>query len=628
MDNNQNFSPEQREVLKPNQPKSVDNQKPTDNPDIRMSLSLEGEQPSKKGTPLSALHFEGHKEDIVPVKKMPVAKEVTEKEELVKQKRTTLKTRIVLIAVMSALVIIAAALIIILPNVFKEEKQTVRLVNEKGDYVFSYVRDYTGRSIAGELEAMAAGTVENEWNVEKGTDGKTAYTFNLDGVKIEERPFIFKEIPAEEIKSVTVTNKGGTFRIYDYEGAYMIEGAESNLYNDRSISSLIFQSRYMLSQQYIENPGKLSDYGLDGSNCLATVTVTEKNGKSQKIIVGNPIYSGTGIAGYYIKHADKDYVYVMDSGVEIFMCGIREYLSPVVIKPIEEHQRNYIEKFAIAKGGIPFFACRILEADEQKGVYANQLHRMTYPEPEFVLSTDKLYSMFYQVGALSGALVMEYGVSTAENKDEIMEKYGLVNAVANISFSHAGTNYEITVGKLEQLYGTYCYYVYSSYQDTIVAVPAEKLSFLQYDLKDFYQPNVFQYNINEIASVDVSYDGNSYKYKLEGTGKELKVTETNSKKIMDTDSFRQFYISLMNITIGGYSSLEGFTGDELLHELTFTVHFKNGEQLIYEFYSESTTNCYMIADGKGGFKTSRRLVTAIKENSDKLMAGEKIENYF
>ena len=41
-----------------------------------------------------------------------------------------------------------------------------------------------------------------------------------------------------------------------------------------------------------------------------------------------------------------------------------------------------------------------------------------------------------------------------------------------------------------------------------------------------------------------------------------------------------------------------------------------------------TTGTGGTDDGKGGFKTNRRLVTAIKDNSDKLISGEKIESYF
>jgi hypothetical protein len=84
----------------------------------------------------------------------------------------------------------------------------------------------------------------------------------------------------------------------------------------------------------------------------------------------------------------------------------------------------------------------------------------------------------------------------------------------------------------------------------------------------------------------------------------------------------------MNVTIGGYSALEGASYDTLKHELTYTVTFNEGSKLVYEFFSESTMSCYMFADGKGGFKTDRKWIDKIIENSDKLVKGENIDSAF
>jgi len=168
--------------------------------------------------------------------------------------------------------------------------------------------------------------------------------------------------------------------------------------------------------------------------------------------------------------------------------------------------------------------------------------------------------------------------------------------------------------------------VYSEYQDTIVLVPASSMTFLDYELVDLYQTNIFQYNINEIASVDVTYADKNYSYKLEGEGKELKVSEANTLRAIDTTSFRQFYISLLNVTIGGYSTVEGEDVEKLRHELTYKVTLKDGSELVYEFYSESTMSCYMKVDGKGGFKTDRKWIDTITKYSDMLIKGESIES--
>lgn len=66
-------------VFKPNQIKSIDNQNPTDNPDIRRSLSKQGEQTSSFGTPLKDLALD---QDIAPVANAPEMVTVPKSEQI------------------------------------------------------------------------------------------------------------------------------------------------------------------------------------------------------------------------------------------------------------------------------------------------------------------------------------------------------------------------------------------------------------------------------------------------------------------------------------------------------------------------------------------------------------------
>lgn len=542
-----------------------------------------------------------------------------------KKNRTLLAKQKLIILILVGAIAVLAALYFILSTVLKQELHTVYAINDKGDYVYSTVSDANGTAIGARIESMASGAEENEWDVTKHESGNILYTFRLDGAKVTERPFIFKEIPLSDIQRVTVTKKDSKLSIYDYDGNFFIEGAERNLYNQQALSELLLQARYMLASSYVDNPKKLSDYGLEKGNCTAEVSITDKSGNTETVYIGNEVMSGSG---YYMKHAEKDSIYIMDSSVSALLMDVTSFLSPVVIDPIDENYRAYIEKFAIAKDGIPFFACRILSEEEQVGVYANQLHKMTYPEPEHVLSITTLYDMFNQVGGLTGDVVAEYGISKMENAQEIKALYGLDTPVADISFVYGGKEYYLSISPARQYDSMYYYSVYSDYQDTIVLVPPQNLMFLNYNLEDFYQPQVFQYNINEIASIEAKYGDKVCNYVLEGEAANLKVTEANTQKSIDVPSFRQFYISLMNVTIGGYSSLDGQSTDTLKHELTYTVTFRDSSKLVYEFYSESTMSCYMIADGKGGFKTERRLIEDIVTKSEMLMNGENIVSPF
>ena len=543
-----------------------------------------------------------------------------------KKSRTLLKKQKLLIIILASLALVMGIIYAVVSATSKEERVLIPVTyengifrNDKGDAVELYIVDTTNStSLTAAVVSMLEGKMENEWDVENTKEGIVLYK---DNVKASTFPYIFPEIQREDLSRIIVTNESGTFSVYNSDGNFFIAGAESNLYNDQQLSELILQARYMLSNGYVENASAPEEYGLTDETCSAKIMVYDKNGSCHTVYVGDAVINNNQ---YYMKSADKDYVYVMDSSASVFFSDVLSFLNPIVIKTIEEQQRNYIEAFAFAKNGQPFFACEIIPESERTGVYINQLHKMTYPDVEFVLDTVNLYEMFYYVGGLSGSAVLEYGVSKKENRDEILASYGLSETLADIGFSYGGQSYVISVGDLAVIGESAYYYVYSEYQDTIVLVPYSSMPFLDFELVDLYQSNVFQYSINEIEEIEVKSGENVFTFGLRGTGEELVVSERTRNIEIDTPSFRQFYISLLNVSIGGYSSIEGASSDNMKHELTFTVKLRNGARLNFDFYSESTTSCYMIIDGKGGFKTDRSRIEKIAKQALMLVNGEEI----
>ncbi len=536
---------------------------------------------------------------------------------------TTLSKQKTLIIILSCLAVVIAAMCIVLPLVFKEQLNTVNVMTEKGDFAEVVIYDTAlGKSLKGDIEKMLAGEIKNEYDVRAGQTENVRYTFRKNDVKITYQPYIFPEIQRENIKRVTVTNSYGTFSVYnDAKGNFFIEGAEENLYNSQLVSELLLQARYMLSDGYVENPSDYADYGLDEQSYLAKVEISDFDGNTNTVYVGNNVISS---GQYYMKHKDKDHVYVMDSGAEAFFNDIRTYLNADIVRPIEEQQRNYIDKFTFNKNGALFFSCEIIPEEQRVGAYSNQLHRMTYPADAQVLNTTTLYDMFAVCGALTGAGVMEYGVSKNERVGEILAFYGLDSPEVYISFSHAGNDYSFSVGNKEDVDGVIYRYVYSSYQDTVVMVEESEMPFLNYEIMDLFQENVFQYNINGVEAVELKYNGKTASFALSGEGEALSVSEVHASKAIDTPSFRQFYISLLNVTIGGYSAFSGSPAETLPHMLTFTVTLKGGDKLVYDFYGESTMSCHMAIDGKAGFKTDRKGIDKIIENCEKLLSGTEI----
>lgn len=539
---------------------------------------------------------------------------------LSKQKKT-----IILLALLALILAVAYFLISFF---VKEELNTVLLIDEEGDYVEAVVSDSSGRGITlNYLSGVLSGENDNKFNVKKGESRDVLCTFNADGIEITYYPMIFPEIPLNELSRVTVTSPVSSFSVYmTQDSVPLISGAEENLYQSNELSNLLLQARYMLSNRRIDFSGEYSDYGIHEDS--VRVDVTDKSGRVNSVLIGDLTPDGSG---YYMKHTDKEHIYVMDSSCEVFFNDVTYFLSPIITKTIPEESRNYLSSFTFDKNRLPFFSCAIIPEEQRAGVNANRLHRMTYPSKDYVLNTYNLYEVFSTLGALSGEAVMEYGVSEKEGYEDCMAFYGFDEPYADIRYTFGTQQYMFVVGDsvTDEESGEKYYYVYSPYMDTIVLLAASKVPFLEYEMVDFVQAKVFQHNIADVAEIQVTGKNSTRSFSLSGTGKDLAVTEKNSGKVVDSDSFRQFYISLLNVNLDGYSSFEESRDvSELEHELTFNVTLNSGERLTYSFYSESTLRCYMVVDGKGEFYTKREYIDKILANTDKLMSGEIIESEF
>ena len=550
--------------------------------------------------------------------------------------KNTLSKQKKLIIILAALCLLLAAGYFAATMLIKEQECTVLKIDEKGDYVEAVVRDsdvQRGINLT-YIESVLSGKQENKYNIKPGNTDNVYCTFNADGVEIMYFPMVFPEVAPADIDTVEITNAYGSFEVFlSDEGVPFIRGAEKNLYNTELLTNLILQARYMISNSRLENTGDLSQYGLERENTGAVVCLKTKSGKQHTVLVGNEVSGG----GYYMKNADKDFVYIMDSTCQVFFNDVKSYLSPAITRTITEQQVNYIESFKLVKQGQEYFSCRILSDDERVGKYANQLHVMTYPSGEYTLNIENLYTMFSTLGALKGSAVVEYNVSGLDELEykSCMDYYGLLTPYAEISYTLADEDYSFTVGNVvvdEATGEKYCY-VYSPYMDTIVLLSLYTAPFVEYELLDFVQSKVFQHNINDIDTITLTGKESKRVFVLENKTvedkTELFVTEKNTGLVVDTPSFRQFYISLLNVNLDGYSSLEGVkSADELEHELTFDIVLKSGEHLTYAFYSESTLRCYMVVDGKGEFYTKREYIDKISKYSDMLMNGETITSSY
>ncbi len=521
---------------------------------------------------------------------------------LKKQKRV-----IIVLAVLAVILFVAYAIVSALNH---DQTLVLPLFDEDGDRL-----DYTYTAASGNRVELVETTSDS---ITVKADSEITYNA---------RPFIFPEIPLNGLGNITVKNASGEYTVIldKASGEHLFKGNEMLLYNEQALASLMFQARFMLAIQKVDGTydtqEALSAFGLDAASNPVTVTVWDTLGNMHTVQFGDLLVTG---AAYYAKDVTKPYVYVVDSSVSVFWNEENSFYDPIIVPTFSQSEYQYVDSFSMYKNGKILFDSAIIPEEMREGTGNTYLHRLTYPAG-YNASFTKYYEALEYAGTLKGTRVLETGVLAkgTEHADAIFKKYELSPATNDVAFSYGEKKARFITGKrYTDADGNVMYFAYSPYMDTVVELPLASAPFLEYELIDFIDPAVFQMKIDNVAEITARVPGITCHFVLEGSGKDLKITETNTGKTVDTDSFRQFFISLLTIRIEGYAATEDVTGTS---EFGFTVKSVYDEEFVYDFDIISTTRDLVTLNGSAEFYTNRSHVTTAAERLIKLARGEKIE---
>ncbi len=526
------------------------------------------------------------------------------------------------IIILSSLALVLLIAYLLISLLVKDPLNTVLKYDEDGDALYATLSD---KGSEGVTTSLILGLLESgqksKYDVKPGETDNVLYTFRARNIDISYRPFITPEVAVENLKSVEVSNSYGTYKITrNANGSYILDNQNKVVFDSSAVSSLILQARFMLAGQKVENASQnLSDYGLSDADKPIKISVTDTSGKLNTILLGNKSVDGKS---YYMKHTQKPYIYVMDSSVSVFENPAVSLLSPILEKPMTEQEYNYMDTFTLRKNGEDFVKC-VIVPEEQATEGSTNLHKMTYPA-NYTPSITSFYEALSSLASPKGSYVVEYAVSDKPDKEALFDYYGLTVPSNDLEYSKGDKKcHFITGNSFNDQSGGKVFYAYSEYSDMIIALPLSSMPFLDYTLIDFVDNNVFRYSIDNVSSITVLTPAGTKTFDLAGSKKDLCVTERQSAKSIDVQSFRQMYISLLSVTVEGYA--ETNVSDGLTHDLTFTVETKFGDKNTYSFYTLSTLKCLINVNGKGEFYTNRAFIDKIAKNVDMLMSGQEIK---
>ncbi|MBE6529884.1 MAG: hypothetical protein E7680_04695 [Ruminococcaceae bacterium] len=189
------------------------------------------------------------------------------------------------------------------------------------------------------------------------------------GTATNTRLLMFARVDQSDILSLQVENASGKYRTENKNGSTVLSVWDGEDWQESAIppdqqayANLAVNCGYTLTMQKLDltAPGapRLADgeinyaaYGLDPNadeNRPASYILTVSGGKSYTVLVGNLAVTGEG---YYIKRADRDAVYLADTGVSVLHLPVEKLVSPMAFYPLGETTYPMVENFFLWKVG-------------------------------------------------------------------------------------------------------------------------------------------------------------------------------------------------------------------------------------------------------------------------------------
>ena len=180
------------------------------------------------------------------------------------------------------------------------------------------------------------------------------------------RLLMFPRIAEGDVTSLQVENQTGKFRVEKQDGSTVLsvwdgeEWASSVIGVDReAYVSLAVNCGYTVTLQKLDLSSSAAPrradgsvnyaaYGLDpnGENAPAVYTIAQSGGQSYTVLVGDLTVSGTG---YYVKRADKNAVYIIDTGIAAVLSPVEALVTPMAFYPLGETTYPMVKNFFLWK---------------------------------------------------------------------------------------------------------------------------------------------------------------------------------------------------------------------------------------------------------------------------------------
>lgn len=435
------------------------------------------------------------------------------------------------------------------------------------------------------------------------------------------KELIFEQVTRERILKLKVTNEHGEYTLRRSGEKFYFEEYPNILpdYIDGTALSylVVYAGTTYTDLRVVENAeSELWKYGLDEESQPSSIELTTTGGSHYKLLIGD---LAPHRGGYYATLEGSGVVHIYNkSYADVLLAPVGDLLSGYLTIPGDMNYYYLASNFELYKDDELKVYVTYLNQSDRSELEAATVHRLNYPVKMGASSEyDGVLQTFVNFVADE---IVEVGLS-----DELLVEYGFDSPKYLISYNGGYVeNGEVTqrqnmIAISEKTEDGY-YYVASPMFDIIGKVKEGTLSFLEWELINWVNPQIFAVAISNVSSVEFFGGADSEKFTLKKAGKDIAVSDSNGGKI-NTDHFKQLYLGMLNLNIEGYTALETeeiesitSNGDSLITSIKVTS--VSGGTLEYSFYRYSDVRALVTIKQNGQSSTQGEFfvpVTSVKK---------------
>lgn len=395
----------------------------------------------------------------------------------------------------------------------------------------------------------------------------------------------------DDLKSITVNNKNGSFKLYpettNTSGEsnssitnWYLDGYEKDVVSTSSIASIVSSVASIDASREVT---KLSaaDCGLETPTITVDIITTDD--KQFSVLIGS---ESPDKSGYYLKLSDSDKIYVVDSSVQSTLEFTALSLADNSSMPgISTDDTDYFnsetglitfDSLEISGKNFPKPLYIVPNNDDVISPYAQFV--ITSPEERIAENVDKVFNIFNSGVGVSGAYSFDVSANSLAAVGLDKPDFTATMKIKDISHTFKF--------KLQE---DGCYAAVCDGAKVIKKVDASSLEFIDYTTTDFYASWVCLNSIDTLKSFTFKVGEKSYEFGIEANSDEDsddKYIITIDGKTLTSLTFQNFYQECVSLSCNDFT-VKDITATPNI-SIIFTFKDGAGEQ-VYDFVESDAT---------------------------------------